>query len=57
MKVADLFGRNLIIEDSKELFRLPEIIDENRDMLIEAHETSNIYNQLNVRVKNWFLTD
>lgn len=41
------------IEDSSDRFELPNEIREHYAELLGAHETSNVYNQLNVRVNSW----
>lgn len=46
----------LIIDDSKEQYELPERIREHYSELFQAHDTSNIYNQLNIKVKAWEMT-
>ncbi len=47
--------RNCTIEinDSNNLYTLPDIVKEHYDELFSAHATSNIYNQLNIRVDGW----
>lgn len=45
------------INDEESQYQLPESIREHRAALMEAHATSNIYNQLNVRVNEWFMED
>ncbi len=55
VKSANLLGREIVIKDSKKYYVLPTVIEENRNMLFRAHDSSNIYNQLNVRVKDWYL--
>lgn len=48
---------NLIIEDSKEQYEMPQLVREHYRELFQAHDTSNIYNQLNVKVKSWKNTE
>lgn len=48
---------NLIIEDSKEQYEMPQLVREHYRELFQAHDTSNIYNQLNVQVKSWKNTE
>lgn len=45
------------ISDAEEQYRLPEPIREHSFAIMEAHETSNIYNQLNIRVDEWSVDD
>lgn len=41
------------IEDSQEMYELPEDIKEHFEELFQIHASSNVYNQLNIRVKDW----
>lgn len=41
------------IEDSQEMYELPEDIKEHFEELFQIHGSSNVYNQLNIRVKDW----
>lgn len=50
---ADLYQKRICIEDTDEQYKLPEEIKEHFDELFSAHDTSNVYNQLNIRVKSW----
>lgn len=50
---ATLYQKQIWIEDSDEQYVLPEEIKNHFDELFAAHDTSNVYNQLNVRVKSW----
>ena len=45
------------IKDSKDMYEVPEEIKPYENDLFKAHDTSHIYNQLNVRVKDWKLKD
>jgi len=50
------FPRNekeIRIEDSLNEYQLPDNVRENFDDIFEAHRTSNVYNQQNIRVVNW----
>lgn len=48
-----LENKDLDIQDSGKMYELPEIIREHLDELFSAHSTSNIYNQLTIRVDGW----
>ncbi len=41
------------IRDSEEMYELPEFVKKHFDELFGAHVTSEIYNQLNIRVSRW----
>jgi len=50
------FPRNekeIRIEDSLNEYQLPDNVREHFDDIFEAHRTSNVYNQQNIRVVNW----
>ena len=49
----DLSNKSIKIEDSREQFQLEDDIKEYYTELWNAHDSSNIYNQLNVRVDEW----
>lgn len=44
------------VNDSNLMYELPEFIKDNFDELMEAHQVTNCYNQLNFRVKDWELS-
>ena len=46
-------GDDIIIEDSKERYKLPEYMVSHFTELFSAHSTSSINNQLNIRVNSW----
>lgn len=51
---SDLYGKRILIEyDPDSVYKLPEVLNEFRRELFLAHDTSNVYNQLNLRVKDW----
>jgi hypothetical protein len=52
-----LEGKKIDIKDSQNMYHLPSMLDENFDYLLSAHDTSTIYNQLNVRVDDWFVQE
>ncbi len=52
-----LNDKSLVIEDNKSHYELPSYIKENFNNLFKIHETSNIYNQLNIRVSKWEVSD
>ena len=41
----------IVIDDSQNLYRLPVIIENNFSVLMSAHDTSTLFNNLNIRVK------
>lgn len=43
----------IAIMDSRSEYELPALVQEHFDELFAAHETSQIYNQLNIRVDSW----
>ena len=45
------------IQDSNEMYKLPEEIKPFEAELFQAHDTSHLYNQLNVKVKDWGVQD
>lgn len=55
--ICDYKLRNCFIDirDSSDMYKIPDIINEHFDELLSAHGTSNIYNQLNIRVDDWTL--
>lgn len=58
IKSADLSGKKIIINDNKNSkYQPPEFINNNYSKLIDAHKTSSIYNNLNIRVKDWQIID
>lgn len=48
-----LRGEKIIIEDSNDMYELPEILKEHFEEIFLVHNTSNVYNQLNIRVVDW----
>lgn len=55
---GNLLDLNIHIDDKPEnMYKLPEFAQEHYDELIKAHSSSSVYNQLNIRIKNWYLND
>ena len=52
-----LCGCQVRIEDSRRRYALPDEVAAHFDELFAAHSTSKVYNQLNIRVDDWFLRD
>lgn len=50
-------GIKISIIDSKKQYELPNDINKNFDYLLKAHNSSIIYNQLNIRMDNWEFKD
>lgn len=48
-----LYNTNFEIKDSQEQYVLPERIKENYEKIMQAHEFSDVYNQLNVRLNDY----
>ena len=48
-----LQGTHIIIEDSSDMYELPKIIRNHFEDILAAHDTSHVYNQLNIRVTGW----
>ena len=46
-------GDTITIRDSKERYELPDYMKSHFTELFSAHSSSNIYNQLNIRVLSW----
>ncbi|SEI90058.1 hypothetical protein SAMN02910453_1646 [Lachnospiraceae bacterium A10] len=50
--------KDIKIDDNKDdYYEMPYYVKQNFDKLISAHHSSNIYNNLNVRVKDWGFKD
>ncbi len=48
----------IIIHDEKDsYYELPNFVEQNFSTLISAHRSSKIYNNLNVRVRDWKISD
>lgn len=56
IKEYDLKDMDIIIKDyPNDRYELPEYVKGSFEKLMTAHSTSKIYNQLAIRVKNWYL--
>ena len=56
--VADLYRRHIEIQDSADKhYQLPDVVQERFDELMEAHQSSVVYNQTNIRVDQWRVND
>ena len=54
---AIIKGKQIEIEDSDKMYQIPEEIKSFENRLYTAHDTSHVYNQLNIRVDDWELKD
>lgn len=55
VKVADLYNHTLEIKDDRDWnYKLPDDVKAEYGHLFKAHASSKIYNQLNIRVNNWY---
>lgn len=53
-----LYDKQVVIRDNpKHEYRLPEMVVRYYDQLFSAHNTSNIYNNVNIRVNDWAIDD
>ena len=50
----ELIGKEIKIDDSQNMYEIPEEIKAFESQLYKAHDTSHVYNQLNIRVDDWF---
>lgn len=58
IKDYDLYGKSIVIHDfPQKVYSLPEEIKEYVSELFVAHDTSHVYNQLNIRVDHWNLVN
>lgn len=55
--VAIFHNVSLNILDGFAKYSLPKEIEKYRDELLYSHKSSNVYNQLNIRVNDWVLKD
>lgn len=51
--VGYLDNCNITIKDRAKMYKLPEVIKEHYDEIFASHKTSTLFNQLNIRVKDW----
>lgn len=54
---SDLRNKKIIINDSKNMYALPNFVSNNYEELMTSHSSSYVYNQLNIRIKNWYEKD
>lgn len=55
---AWLYDKSIVIEDHPENeYRLPDIIDQYYDELFKTHQTSKIYNNINIRMDDWYVKE
>lgn len=47
----------IVFDERDEQYELPELIKKQYDHIIGAHNTSKIYNQLNIRLDSWGFTE
>lgn len=56
--ISFLDGKKIVISDDKgDRYTLPEVVRDNFALLFESHNTSNVYNQLCIRVDDWKSSD
>lgn len=49
-----LYDKEIIIDDLYEYeYKLPELVVRYYDQFLSAHDTSNIYNNINIRINDW----
>lgn len=51
---AKSYKKSLVIHDSHEEYVLPDIIQEHFDQLVKSHSSTLKYNQLMIRVDDWY---
>ena len=49
---GDINSSKIVIEDSNKKYKLPSVLQENRHLILSAHNTSNIFNSVVVRLDN-----
>lgn len=52
-----LYESKIFIEDTKDQYKLPNIVNDNFETIMQAHEFSDVYNQLNIRLDNFKYDD
>ena len=58
VKIADLDGKRIEIKDnSRKFYSPPPFVKKHREELLEAHRSSEIYDNVNIRVKDWYIDD
>ena len=55
IQVCELSGNTICIRDTKKEYELPELIQSHFDEIFTAHSTSDVFNQVNIRVDNYIL--
>lgn len=53
IQVCELSGHTICIRDTKKEYELPELIQSHFDEIFTAHSTSDVFNQVNIRVDDW----
>lgn len=53
----EMYNKKIKIYDSKEMYELPQEIINYDTEILKAHNFSEIYNQLNVRIKQWYSSE
>ena len=57
-KDADLCHREIVVRDDPAAqYQLPEFIRKNEEALMAAHRSSHIYDNVNIRVNDWYLDE
>lgn len=54
---CDLYRKQIEIVDCTNLYTPPQFVNDNYFEIIKSHQTSDIYNQLNIRVDDWYFDD
>lgn len=44
---------DIVVQDSQNEYEVPSVIKDNAKTIFQSHSTSQIYNQLNIRVDDW----
>lgn len=58
VKSADLFDKQIVVEDDPRYeYQLPQLVIGYYGELIEAHKTSEVYNNPNIRVNQWNISN
>jgi hypothetical protein len=51
---CDLRNKTIKFDDIQNMYNLPSFVAQNASKLMEAHSTSDQYNSLTIRIKNWY---
>lgn len=54
VKVADLTGKEIVVRDETTCYKLPDFVVAHKQELMQAHAGSSVYDNVNIRVKNWY---